>query len=150
MVDIDADPVVYNNRVYVATYQGKISALELSSGKTVWTHEISSFTGLTVDGQRVYVSDASSNLWAFDAESGTVDWRQTQLVARNITGPASIASYIVVADQEGYLHWLSKQDGHFVARDHLNGFGVIATPVVNNENVYVLTTDGHLAAYTLG
>jgi outer membrane protein assembly factor BamB len=150
MVDIDADPVVYNNRVYVATYQGRISALDLSSGKSIWTHDISSFTGLTVDGQRVYVSDASSNLWAFDADTGTVDWRQTQLVARNITGPASIANYIVVADQEGYLHWINKQDGHFVARNHVNGYGILATPVVKNEVAYVLTTDGHLAAYTSG
>jgi outer membrane protein assembly factor BamB len=150
MVDIDADPVVYNNRVYVATYQGRISALELSSGKTLWTHDISSFTGLAVDGQRVYVSDATSHLWAFDADTGTVDWRQTQLEARNITGPATINNYIVVADEEGYLHWLSKQDGHFVARNRVNRAGILATPVVNTETVYALTKDGHLAAYTLG
>jgi outer membrane protein assembly factor BamB len=150
MVDIDADPVIYNNRVYVATYQGRITALELSSGKTVWTHDISSFTGLTVDGQRVYVSDATSNLWAFDADTGTVDWRQTQLIARNITGPASFANYIVVADEEGYMHVLNKQDGHFVARTRVNHSSILATPVVNNESIYVLTTDGHLAAYTLG
>jgi outer membrane protein assembly factor BamB len=150
MVDIDADPVVYNNRVYVATYQGRITALELGTGKTIWTHDISSFTGLSVDGQRVYVSDASSNLWAFDADTGTVDWRQTQLVARNITGPANIANYVVVADQEGYVHWMNKQDGHFVARNNVNRYGIIATPVVNNEILYVLTTDGHLAAYTSG
>jgi outer membrane protein assembly factor BamB len=150
MVDIDADPVIYNNRVYVATYQGRITALELSSGKTVWTHDISSFTGLTVDGQRVYVSDATSNLWAFDADTGTVDWRQTQLIARNITGPASFANYIVVGDQEGYVHVLSKQDGRFVARTRLNHSSILATPVVNNESIYVLTTDGHLAAYTVG
>jgi outer membrane protein assembly factor BamB len=49
MVDIDADPVVFNNRVYVATYQGKIAALDLTTGKIYWTHDISSFTGLTVD-----------------------------------------------------------------------------------------------------
>jgi outer membrane protein assembly factor BamB len=150
MVDIDADPVIYNNRVYVATYQGRITALELSSGKTVWTHDISSFTGLTVDGQRVYVSDATSNLWAFDADTGTVDWRQTQLIARNITGPASYGNYIVVGDQEGYVHVLSKQDGHFVARTRVNHSSILATPVVNNESIYVLTTDGHLAAYSVG
>lgn len=150
MVDIDADPVVYGNRVYVATYQGRISALELSSGKTLWTHDISSFTGLTVDGQRVYVSDATSNLWAFDADSGTVDWRQTQLVARNITGPTAIGNYIAVGDQEGYLHWVNKQDGHFVARDRVNSYGVLAAPITDNNIVYVLTKDGHLAAYTVG
>jgi outer membrane protein assembly factor BamB len=148
MVDIDADPVVLNNRVYVATYQGKIAALDLTSGKVFWTHEISSFTGLTVDSQRVYVADATSHLWAFDTESGAVDWRQNLLEARNITGPATIDNYLVVADQEGFLHWMSKQDGHFVARNRVTGFGILATPVVSDGTVYLLTRDGHLAAYT--
>jgi outer membrane protein assembly factor BamB len=150
MVDIDADPVIFNNRVYVATYQGKIVALELRSGKTIWSHDISSYTGLTVDKQRVYVSDATSQLWAFDADTGTVDWRQTQLTARNITGPAALGNYIVVADEEGYLHWINKQDGHFAARDRVPGFGVLAAPVVSDNVVYVLTKDGRLAAYTFG
>jgi outer membrane protein assembly factor BamB len=148
MVDIDADPVVYNNHVYVATYQGKIAVLDLASGKSLWSHEISSFTGLTVDSQRVYVSDATSHLWAFDAETGQVDWRQTQLEARNITGPAEMGNYVIVADGEGYLHWLSKQDGHFVSRNRVNGFSILAAPVVSNNIVYVLTKDGRLSAYT--
>jgi outer membrane protein assembly factor BamB len=149
MVDIDADPVVYGSRVFVATYQGKVAALDLMTGKVLWTHDISSFTGLTVDAQRVYVADATSHLWAFDADSGAVDWRQTQLEARNITGPAAINNYLVVADEEGFLHWLNKQDGHFVARNRVTGFGILATPVVRGNIVYLLTRDGHLAAYTL-
>ncbi|MES2217700.1 MAG: outer membrane protein assembly factor BamB [Pseudomonadota bacterium] len=149
MVDIDADPVVFNNRVYVATYQGKIAALDLTTGKVYWTHDISSFTGLTVDNQRVYVADATSHLWAFDADSGGVAWRQNQLEARNITGPATIANYLVVADQEGFLHWINKQDGHFIARNRVTGFGILATPIVRDNNVYLLTRDGHLANYTL-
>jgi outer membrane protein assembly factor BamB len=149
MVDIDADPVVYNNRVYVATYHGKVAALDLTTGKVYWTHDISSFTGLTVDNQRVYVADATSHLWAFDADSGTVAWRQNQLENRNITGPATIDGYLVVADQEGYLHWMNKQDGHFMARNRVTGFGILATPVVRDGSVYLLTRDGHLAAYTL-
>ena len=148
MVDIDADPVVLNNRVYVATYQGKIAALDLTSGKVYWSHDISSFTGLTVDNQRVYVADATSHLWAFDIDSGAVDWRQNLLEARNITGPATLGNYLVVADEEGFLHWMSKADGHFVARNRVTGFGILATPVVYDDTVYLLTRDGHLAAYT--
>lgn len=149
MVDIDADPILFNHQIYVATYQGRIAALALSSGKELWTHDISSYTGLAVDNQRVYISDATSHLWAFDAASGRVDWVQSQLEARNITGPAIIGRFIVVGDAEGYLHWLSKEDGHFVARTRLGGNGVLAAPLVDNNIVYLLTKDGNLAAYTL-
>lgn len=150
MIDIDASPVIYKDKIYVATYQGRISALDLSSGKELWTHDISSYTGLTVDNERVYISDATSQVWAFDSNTGHVDWLQKQLVARNVTAPAAMDKYIVIGDRKGYLHWLNKQDGHFVARIRVNKAGMFAAPVVNNNKVYVLTKDGHLAEYTLG
>ena len=33
MIDIDADPVIYENTVYVATYQGRLASLDLLNGK---------------------------------------------------------------------------------------------------------------------
>jgi outer membrane protein assembly factor BamB len=150
MIDIDADPYVVRNRIYAATYQGRINALDFNTGKTYWTHDISSYTGLTADSERVFVTDAKSHVWAFDSDSGTVDWRQTQLEARNITAPAMIGNYIVVGDEQGYLHWMSKTDGHFVARVRVDHSGILASPIVNNNVLYVLTRDGRLAAYTLG
>lgn len=150
MIDIDANPIIHGNRVYAATYQGRITAMDLGSGKTYWTHDISSFSGIAADSDRVYVADTKSHIWAFDADTGTVDWRQTQLEARNVTGPAIIGNYIVVGDEEGYLHWISKQDGHFVARVRINGSGILAAPIVDNNILYVVTRDGQLTAYTLG
>lgn len=150
MIDIDADPIVYGHKIYAATYQGRISAFDFHSGKAFWTHGISSFTGMAADQNRVYISDAKSDIWAFDNDNGAVNWRQTQLQARNITGPAMIGNYVVVGDEEGYLHWLSKQDGHFVARVRVSREGIIAAPVVDNNILYVLTRDGRLSAYSLG
>jgi outer membrane protein assembly factor BamB len=149
MIDVDADPVIYQSRVYAATYQGRISALELATGREIWNHDISSYTGMTNDNEKVYVTDAKSNVWAFDANSGSVDWRQTQLEARNITGPAMMKNYIVVGDMEGYLHWLSKTDGHFIARTKVTNSGILAAPIVDNNILYVVTMDGHVAAYTV-
>lgn len=151
MVDIDADPVITGNRIYAATYQGQIAALDLASGRKFWTHDISSYSGMTSDAERVYISDAQSHFWAFDAESGATDWRQDQLTARTITGPAIMLDrYIVVGDAEGYLHWMNKQDGRFVARTFVNSSGILATPVAEGNILYVYTKDGHLAAWKVG
>jgi outer membrane protein assembly factor BamB len=149
MVDIDADPILFGRKLYAATYQGRIAALSPTTGNESWSYDISSYSGIAVDENRVYVSDAKSNIWAFDTESGSVDWRQTRLESRNITGPAIMDKYIVVGDAEGYLHWLSKKDGHFVARIKVSSRGILATPVLDNNILYVYTMDGHLAAYTV-
>jgi outer membrane protein assembly factor BamB len=149
MIDVDADPVIYNNRVYAATYQGRIAALEMATGREIWNHDISSYTGMAVDGNKVYVTDAKSDVWAFDANSGSVDWRQVQLESRNITGPVVMNNYLVVGDMEGYLHWLSKSDGHFIARTKVTHSGILTSPIVVDNTLYVVTMDGHVAAYTV-
>lgn len=149
MIDIDADPVIDNNRIYCATYQGRITALDLASGHPIWTHDLSSYTGMTADNEHVYVSDAKSHLWAFDSQSGSVAWRQTELEARNLTAPVNMGRYIVVGDAAGYLHWLSKRDGHVVARTKVDNSGILATPIAENNALYVVTRKGRLNAYTI-
>lgn len=148
MIDIDADPVIVGNRIYAVTYQGQIAALQLSNGQEIWSHKMSSFSGIASDGDQVFVTDAKSHLYAFNSRNGNIAWQQDDLYARVITGPAVIGNYVVVGDAEGYLHWMDKHDGHFVARTFVNKSGIIATPLVDHNSLYVYTKDGHLAAYT--
>jgi outer membrane protein assembly factor BamB len=148
MIDIDADPIVYDYRIYVATYQGRISSLDWTSGRTLWSHDISSYTGMAADDNAVYLSDAKGRVWNFGSENGMVNWRQNKLEYRVVSGPASMGRYVVVGDGEGYLHWLNKADGRFAARVSL-GSAIYAAPIVENNVLYALTNNGYLAAYTL-
>lgn len=149
MIDVDADPIIHNGHIYAATYQGRISAIDSGSGKAYWSYDLSTYTGLAADRERVYVSDAKGHVWAFDASSGKVDWRMKELEYRNVTGPAEIGNYVVVADEEGYLHWLCKDDGRLVARVRVSSAGFLASPVVSNNIVYVYAKNGALAAYSV-
>jgi outer membrane protein assembly factor BamB len=149
MIDIDADPIIFEHNIYVATYQGKISSLDWASGRALWSHDISSYTGMTADDNTVYISDARGFVWAFGADSGLVNWRQNKLEYRIISAPAIMGNYVVVGDAEGYLHWLGKRDGHFAARVSI-GSSIYAAPVVENNVLYALNNNGYLAAYTLG
>jgi outer membrane protein assembly factor BamB len=148
MIDIDADPIVFEHQIYVATYQGKIASLDWTSGKVLWSHDISSYTGMAADSDSVYISDAKGHVWGFNADSGLVNWRQNRLEYRIISAPAVMGNYVVVGDAEGYLHWLSKTDGHFAARVSL-GSAIYASPIVKNNVLYALSNNGYLVAYTL-
>lgn len=149
MVDIDADPRISDGMIFVATYQGNIAALTLDQGNIVWRHKISSYTGIAVAGTQVFVSDASSHVWAFNRYAGGVNWLQSKLDYRFITGPAVMNSVhaIVVGDKKGYLHWLSQADGRLLARVEVGRSGIIATPEVSGNIVYTVTKDGKVAAY---
>ena len=148
MIDIDADPVSSGYRVIAVTYQGKIAALDEENGDIIWSQPLSSYTGMAVHNQQVYVTDANSHVHAFDIDLGTTVWEQNALEARRITAPVVFNQYLVVGDREGYLHFLNQADGSFAARDFV-GDAIIATPIVQNNVLYVETRRGYLAAYTL-
>jgi len=146
LVDIDGEIKVVNGIVYVASFQGRVAAVTLSDGRTLWSRAISSHMGLDVDAENVYVTDADSYIWALDQISGATLWKQDKLEYRDVTAPVAVDDYLMVGDLEGYVHWLSKYDGRFVARSQVDGAGILSTPLVTNDTAYILNRDGLLAA----
>ena len=145
LVDIDADPVVTDDTVYVVTFQGHVAGLDLVSGSILWRREMSSHTGLGIDATNVYVTDDMSHVWALDRFNSASVWRQQKMQGRALTSPASFRGYVVVADFEGYVHWLRREDGQFVARARVDD-GVITAPISTDNAVYVFDRGGTLTA----
>ena len=75
-------------------------------------------------------------------------WKQENLFARRVTAPATIGELVVVGDLEGYLHWMDKSNGEFVARTQFSKSPIIAPPVAVEDIVYAYSSDGALGAYT--
>lgn len=149
MIDIDADPVIYNQHIYTATYQGNIASLAWGSGDILWSHNMSSYTGMSVSNDAIYISDAKSHLWALQPESGHQNWENKQLEYRNISGPAVIGQYVVVGDSQGFLHWINKNTGEYAARAYIDNSGIYTSPIVENGVLYALSNKGNLVAYKM-
>ncbi|MGI9301644.1 MAG: outer membrane protein assembly factor BamB [Gammaproteobacteria bacterium] len=144
MVDIDGQVKEQDGLVYVVSFQGNIAAVTLAEGRVLWSRELSSYTGLDVEIGKVYSTDEDSNVWAFDASNGASLWKQEKLKYRDITSPAVVGDYVIVGDSQGYVHWLSKFDGHLVARRRVDGSGILSSPQVMNDRVYVLGNSGRI------
>jgi outer membrane protein assembly factor BamB len=146
IVDIDADPFIYDGIAYVCTYQGEVAAVSMDTGVVLWRRDLSSHAGVSADWRALYVTDDQDRVWALDAGNGAALWRQEKLLNRRLSAPAIIDDYIVVGDLEGYLHWLNYEDGAFVARTELADAPISAKPLVIGEVVYVYADDGTLSA----
>ena len=149
MVDIDGDPVIMGGAVYVVTYQGRVAVIDAQSGNLGWTRDLSSYAGLGVDFAQVYITDQDSNVWALTRDSGGSVWKQDKLSNRSLTAPTPINNYVAVGDFEGYVHLLSRYDGHIAGRIKIDSKGVSARPLVVGDVMYVYGNGGTLAAYTL-
>ena len=149
IVDIDGDPVIVGPTIFVTTYQGRVAAVDLRTGNLDWKRDISSHAGLGVDYSQVYVTDADSHVWALSRNSGAAVWKLDQLAYRQLTAPVPIGDYVAVADFEGYVHLLSRYDGHIAGRVEVDGKGISTQPLVVDDVLYILGNSGKLAAYTL-
>ena len=173
LIDIDSTPRVIDNMIYTVTYQGQIAALTLDSGQIVWSRDASSYVDIAVDEGHVYYSDNSGELWALDRTSGATLWRQDKLHGRATTAPALLGKYVAVGDFQGYIHWMTRADGRFVARVRMSDAGrravvsgkvsydgetptfsspggIRIAPWVANQTLYVRDENGVLAAFNAG
>lgn len=149
LVDIDGDPVIVGGVVYVATYQGRIAVIEAQTGNTGWQRDMSSHVGLGVDFSQVYVTDDESNVWALSRSTGASEWKLDELLNRNLTAPAPFDEYVAVGDLEGYVHLLSRYDGHIAARAQIDSKGIRTKPLVKDGILYIYGNSGKLSAFTL-
>jgi outer membrane protein assembly factor BamB len=149
MVDIDGDPVIVGGAIYVTTFQGRIAVINVKNGNSGWKRDMSSYAGLDVDFSQVYVTDDMSHVWALTRSSGSSVWKLDQLQHRSLTAPVSFDQYVAIGDFEGYVHLLSRQDGHIAGRVKVDSKGITARPRVMNDILYIYGNGGKLAAYVL-
>lgn len=148
LVDIDADPIVRGDTVYLASYQGYIGALSLANGEFIWRKPASVYKNLAIDSSTLYVTDSDDIVWALDRRSGQVKWKQPALKARGLTEPVLMGSRLIVGDRTGLMHMLSLSNGELISRTQMSGPVDIA-PAVAGNSVYVITANGKLSRYSV-
>ena len=101
---------------------------------------------MAVDRLNLYVTDTIGNVWALDRRNGASLWKQDKLLYRSVTAPSVVNGYVVVSDFEGYQHWLSTDDGHFVGRSSISSDGISTAAVTDGKVAYTYSNSGELAA----
>ncbi len=168
MVDVDADMVAADGVIYAASYQGSVAAIHAANGQLLWSREISSQSGISIDDSALYLSDEAGDVWALSRRSGVTLWKQAALHRRALSAPAQQGRYLILGDYDGYLHWLNKEDGHlaargrvrnwqelfplpreFVNRDYVEEKGVLVSPLVEGTRVYAVDRRGVLNAFDI-
>jgi outer membrane protein assembly factor BamB len=146
LIDIDSPASLDGDDIFAVAFQGHAVRLARDSGREIWSHEISSYRGLAADALGVYVSTADGHVARLDRASGAERWRQKALERRSLTAPALQGSSVVVADYQGVIHWLSMDDGAFLARAKA-GARISGAPQVAGELVVVQTDKGAIEAW---
>ncbi len=148
LADVVGAPLVVGNEVCAASYQGRVGCFDATTGSLRWSSEISAAAGPTADERRVYVVDSKANVVAFNRAAGSLAWRQEKLLYRDLSAPLALRRAIVVGDFAGVVHFLSPEDGAFIARVPLST-EIVATPRPLGGGAVVQTRDGTVALISI-
>jgi outer membrane protein assembly factor BamB len=149
LVDIGGGMAVAGTDVYAAGYHGRVVGIDLQTGLVLWQQEISSFAGIGVDVNNVYVTDEFGTVAAFSRRGGAPVWRQEALRLRDVTAPARFGNTVVVGDLGGYLHWLDPATGDFLARERAASGRITGPALVVGQRMFVQGDDGTVAAFQI-
>lgn len=155
MADIQAQPILHNGRLYVASNSGRFVALDVRTGRRVWEADAGSTSTPWIAGNTIYMLTTDSQLAALALDTGRVRWvRDVQRYAdmedksRQISwvGPVLAGGQLWLANSLGEIKTFAPQDGKdrsvFSA-----GAPVYLSPVVAGRTLYFLTDAGTLLAF---
>ena len=148
--DVVTVPAVQGPQMCAVAFQGRAACFDMQGGSQMWSREVTSVAGITMDDRRVFIPDEQGVVHAFDRGTGASVWRQDKLKYRNLSAPVALPMGLVVGDAEGFLHVLDRDTGEFISRMNVGGGGVMSIlPALGPNTVLLQTRGGSLMAVTL-
>jgi len=149
VADIMGNPVAQGREVCAAAYQGRVACYDAQSGNQQWARDMSTLTGVSFDSRYAFVADDKGAVHALDRTNGRSVWKQDKLAHRRLSLPLPVDNEVVTGDLQGYVHFLSREGGAFVARLATDGSAVLAPPLRLPNGLLLQTRNGGLYALSL-
>jgi outer membrane protein assembly factor BamB len=146
VADLTGTPIVVGNDVCSVTFQGRVGCYDTALGTLRWAKNISSEVGVSVDERFIFAVDSVGAVFAYAKNTGASVWRNDKLLNRRISTPTSLGRAVVVGDGFGFVHFLSREDGAFLARVATDGGQISAAPLIAGSNLIVQTKSGAVVA----
>lgn len=134
-------------RVYVASADGQVSAIDHQNGESIWTQNLDAEIsgGPNSTDTQVVVGTAGGEIVALDAEQGKLRWRAS-LSSEVLAPPAIGQEHVVARTGDGRVFALSNRDG---AQQWLYSRSVPALSL-RGHSAPVLVPDGVIAGFDHG
>jgi outer membrane protein assembly factor BamB len=149
VADVVGIPWLADREACAVAFQGRAACFDLNSGNPIWAREMSSSSGLTVDGRYVFVSEDRGAVSALDRATGKSLWQRDRLENRHVSAPLSLGKEIAVGDVQGFVHLLARDTGAFVSRQATDGSPIYSAPIAIGDGYVVQTSGGNLYAIAL-
>ncbi|NJC32626.1 outer membrane protein assembly factor BamB [Sphingomonas jejuensis] len=153
--DINADPVIDQGRVYAIGAGGRMVALELTTGQRLWELNVGGISTPWIAGEWLFVVTDEGKLLCVARSTGRIRWltqlrryrddRQSRGPV-SWTGPVLAGGRLILASSEGQIVYADPVTGAVQATQE-HRVPIQLSPVVADNTLYLLDSDGRLSAW---
>jgi outer membrane assembly lipoprotein YfgL len=142
LVDLVGHTSRVGESVCARAFQSTVGCVNTGRGNVAWTQRAAGAEGIDGDKDAIFGSESNGSLVAWNRADGTRLWGSDRLKHRTLTAPLLLGRSVVVGDESGVVHLLSRTDGAPLNRLSTDGSGIAAAPVAAADTLVVVTRNG--------
>lgn len=147
LVDVVSGMSRFAGSVCARSFQTAVTCIDASRGVMQWTRPAQGHTGLDGDENRVFGAESDGKVLAWSRQNGQPVWTQEALRFRGLGAPLLMRSALVLGDEAGLLHFLSRDDGKVLQRLSTDGTAVAVRPVLSDQTLVIVNQSGQISGY---
>ena len=141
-----SSPAVVNGVVYVGDTDGRVYALNATTGKQIWNHTTGGgvLSSPAVTGGIVYVGSFDDNIYALYATNGTKKWNFTT-GSKVWSSPAVVGGVVYIGSEDNNVYAINATNGTKIW-NYTTGGPIVSSPAVVGGVVYIGSEDNRTYA----
>jgi len=133
--------------VCARAFQAAVGCVDTARGSLLWSKPAIGSIGVHGDEKYVFGVESDGKVIAWRRGDGDRAWVSERLLYRSLTAPLAVGRSVVVGDEAGLVHWLSRDDGSILTRMATDGSALVAAPVLANGTLVVVTRNGNIFGF---
>ena len=133
--------------VCARAFQAAVGCVDTARGSLLWSKPAIGSVGVHGDEKYVFGVESDGKVIAWRRGDGDRAWVSERLLYRSLTAPLAVGRSVVVGDETGLVHWLSRDDGSILTRMATDGSALVAGPVLANGTLIVVTRNGNIFGF---
>ena len=142
LVDLVGPTVTQGNVVCARAFQASVGCVDAARGQVLWTQTARGSVGVAGDAELLAGTESNGIVQAWNRTDGKKLWSVDRFQHRRLTAPLLLGRSVIMGDDGGQVHVLSKEDGSHLNRLKTDESGVAAAPVVAADTLVVVTRNG--------
>lgn len=147
LVDLVAGVSRDGNQVCVRSFQSAVGCVDAATGNLLWSKTASGAAGVDGDESTLFGTESDGRVVAWRHTDGERQWVSERLRFRGLSAPVLAGRSLVIGDEEGTLHFLSRQDGAPLNRLSTDGSAIVTTPVLAGQTLVAVTKRGGIFGF---